>query len=217
MARWKMCSWTRAAATALALGLWFAPAGLAQPADGSLGRPATQAEIAARDIDVRPDGAGLPAGKGTVARGEEIFAEKCAVCHGEFAEGVGRMPALMGGEETLKTDRPRRTVGSYWPFATTLFDYIRRAMPFGHARSLSADEIYALSAFILNANGIVDEAFIADSGSLPKVKMPNRDGFVADDRPAHPNTRCMKNCRPAPRIISRAADNAAGETRKETE
>ncbi len=172
-------------------------------ADGP-GRAATPEEIAAMDLDVRGDGAGLPEGSGSVAQGEALYAVKCAACHGEFGEGVGRMPALIGGEDSLATDRPRRTVGSFWPHAPTLFDYVRRAMPFGHAATLSAGETYALTAFILNANGIVADDFVADRRTLPEVKMPNRNGFVPDDRPWRPAARCMSDCRTLPRIVSRA-------------
>ncbi len=172
-------------------------------ADGP-GREATPEEISALDLDVRADGAGLPEGSGTVEQGEALYAEKCAACHGEFGEGVGRMPALIGGEDTLASDRPRRTVGSFWPFAPTVFDYVRRAMPFGHASTLSVDETYALAAFILNANGIVRDDFVADGRTLPAVKMPNRNGFLPDDRPGKPAVRCMSDCRSVPRIVSRA-------------
>jgi S-disulfanyl-L-cysteine oxidoreductase SoxD len=106
-----------------------------------LGRPALPEEIKAWDIDVRPDGQGLPPGKGTAKQGDAIFQEKCTICHGEFGEGVGRYPVLAGGVGTLKADRPNKTVGSYWPDATTVYDYIRHAMPFGNARSLTDDEI----------------------------------------------------------------------------
>ena len=181
------------------------PLALAAPvAAGGIGRPATQAEIAAADTDVRGDGAGLPPGAGTVARGEEIYEERCAACHGDFGEGQGNMPALMGGEGTLKTQRPKRTIGSFWPFAPTIFDYLRRAMPFGEPVRLSAEEAYALTAYLLAINGIVGEDFIATARSLPAVKMPNRNGFVADDRPRHPAARCMSACRQPPRIIARA-------------
>ncbi len=188
---------------AVMLAAIFVPGGSPLAADGP-GRAAMPEEIAALDLDVRADGAGLPAGSGSVEQGEAVYAEKCATCHGEFGEGNGRMPALIGGEDTLATDRPRRTVGSFWPHAPTVFDYVRRAMPFGHASTLSADETYALAAFILNANGIVEDDFVADSRTLPAVKMPNRDGFLPDDRPWKPAMRCMADCRRPPRIISRA-------------
>ncbi len=170
----------------------------------NIGRPATPAEVAAADTDVRGDGAGLPPGGGTVARGEALYEEKCAACHGDFGEGQGGMPALMGGEGSLRSERPKRTIDSFWPYAPTIFDYLRRAMPLGEHARLSAEEAYALTAFLLAINGIVGEDFVATARSLPRVKMPNRDGFTADDRPRHPATRCMKECRRPPRIIARA-------------
>jgi S-disulfanyl-L-cysteine oxidoreductase SoxD len=163
--------------------VWFALALLARAADaGSLGigRVATPAEIAGWDIDVRADGRGLPAGHGSVREGEKIFAGTCAACHG--AKGEGK-PAdrLAGGFGTLATSKPVRTVGSYWPYATTLFDYIRRAMPFNAPQSLTADQIYAVSAYILYLNNIVSEDTVLDAASLPRVRMPNRDGFTSPD------------------------------------
>jgi len=200
-----MSSWIERAvpASLVALAAFLALGAASRAGDGP-GRPATPEEIAALDLDVRADGAGLPAGSGSVERGEALYAEKCAACHGEFGEGVGRMPALIGGEGTLATDRPRRTVGSFWPHAPTVFDYVRRAMPFGHAATLTADETYALTAFILNANGIVEDDFVADGKSLPAMEMPNRGGFLPDDRPRRPAVRCMSDCRRPPRIVSRA-------------
>lgn len=179
-------------------------ASLPAHAGQGIGRQASAGEIAAVDTDVRGDGAGLPPGSGSVAQGEALYEEKCAACHGDFGEGTGRMPALIGGEGSLATDRPRRTIGSFWPFAPSLFDYLRRAMPFGQAGSLSAAETYALTAFLLNINGIAKEDFIASRESLPGVKMPNRAGFVITPRPASPNTRCMKKCRAPARVMARA-------------
>ncbi|MCE4226486.1 cytochrome c [Methylobacterium sp. C25] len=157
----------------------------------------TQAQIDAWNIDVRGhDGVGLPAGSGSVDQGSEVFAEKCAACHGTFGEGVDRWPKLAGGEGTLRADRPEPTVGSYWPFASTLYDYIDRAMPFPNPRTLSPDEVYALTAYILNLNNLVPGDFVADKDSLPKVKMPNHDSFTWED--PRPDTRaepCMTNCR----------------------
>ena len=148
-----------------------------------LGREATPQEVAAWDIDVRPDGQGLPKGKGTVAQGEEVFQAQCAACHGEFGEGKDRWPAVAGGLGSLKNDRPDRTVGSFWPYATTLFDYIRRAMPFGNAQSLSPDELYALTAYILFLNDVTkDPKFELDEKTLAAVKMPNAANFYDDDR-----------------------------------
>jgi cytochrome c len=147
-----------------------------------IGTSLTADEIAAWNIDIAPDGHGLPAGSGDVATGAHVFAAKCAACHG--AQGQGLIgDALVGGRGTLASAKPKRTVGSYWPYATTLFDYIHRAMPYDAPESLSADEVYAVSAFLLNQNGIVPPDTRLDAQSLPKVRMPNRDGFVPDPRP----------------------------------
>ena len=147
-----------------------------------LGRPATEAEIKAWNIDISPSGEGLPPGRGTVQEGRQVFAQKCAQCHGQT--GVeGPMDRLVGGQGTLKTDRPSKTVGSYWPYATTLYDYIRRAMPFTAPQSLTPDEIYAVVAWLLNQNGILPEDAVMDAQTLSAVKMPNRNGFVPDPRP----------------------------------
>jgi cytochrome c len=147
-----------------------------------IGTPLTQQDVAAWSIDVAPDGRGLPAGSGDVLTGAHIFAAQCAACHG--AQGQGLIgDALVGGQGTLATAKPKRTIGSYWPYATTLFDYIRRAMPYNAPESLSANEVYAVCAFLLNQNGVVPPDTRLDAVSLPRVKMPNRDGFVADPRP----------------------------------
>ena len=141
------------------------------------------------------DGAGLPPGTGSVAKGTEVYADQCAACHGTFGEGEGRFPKLVGGIGTLKHDRPELTVGSYWPFAPTLWDYINRAMPMPAPHTLSADDVYALTAYILNLNDIVSSDFVADRDSLPKVKMPNRDSFVwIDPRPDTMAKPCMSAC-----------------------
>ena len=142
------------------------------------GRPATPQEIAGWDIDASPSGAGLPPGHGDVRQGETIFAEKCASCHGVHGEGepTGR---LVGGVGTLRDKKPEKTVGSFWPYATTLFDYVRRAMPLNAPQSLTPDEVYAVSAFVLFLNGIIPEDATLDADTLGKVKMPNRDGFVS--------------------------------------
>jgi cytochrome c len=168
------------------------------------GTPATPEEIAGWDIDVRPDGEGLPPGSGSVLEGEEIYLEQCAVCHGEFGEGVGRYPVLMGGFDTLTSSNPEKTVGSYWPYATTLWDYINRTMPFGAAQSLSPDQVYALSAYILFLNDIVDEDAVLDAESLPAVEMPNLAGFVSDPRPDIANEPCMVDCKDTVEITSEA-------------
>ena len=142
------------------------------------GQPTTPADLSPWDISIGPDGIGLPPGRGTAIRGAEVYLAKCQACHGE--KGAGRPnDALVGGIGSLGPDKvPVKTVGSYWPYATTLFDYVRRAMPFQESKSLTNDELYAVSAYILNLNGIVGENDILDSESLPKVKMPNRDGFI---------------------------------------
>lgn len=141
------------------------------------GRPTTPEEIELWDIDVRPDGKGLPPGGGTVAQGEQVFADSCAACHGE--KGVGGIKdRLAGGQGTLASNAPVKTVGSYWPYATTLFDYIHRAMPYQAPGSLSNDDTYAVAAYILHLNGILPADGKLDRDSLPNIKMPNRDGFV---------------------------------------
>jgi cytochrome c len=184
------------AAMTAALVATATAAGAAEPGHYGYGRPASPEEIAGWNIDVRgDDGAGLPPGSGTVARGTEVFAEQCAACHGTFGEGEGRFPKLVGGAGSLKDDRPELTVGSYWPFAPTLWDYINRAMPMQAPHSLSADDVYALTAYILNLNDIVPGEFVADRDSLPKVKMPNRDSFVwTDPRPDTIAKPCMSAC-----------------------
>jgi cytochrome c len=160
------------------------------------GKPASLAEIAGWDIDVRgDDGAGLPLGRGTVNQGAEVYAEQCAACHGTFGEGEGRFPKLVGGTGTLKHDRPELTVGSYWPFAPTLWDYINRAMPMQAPHTLPADDVYALTAYILHLNDIVPADFVADQGTLPNVKMPNRASFIwTDPRPDTTAEPCMSGC-----------------------
>lgn len=182
-----------------------AVAGAAPVAEGAgahfhLGRMATADEIAAWDIDVRPDGLGLPEGRGTAAQGEKLFDENCSSCHGDFGEAVGRWPVLAGGQGTLKDDRPVKTIGSYWPYLSTVYDYIRRAMPFGNARSLSDDDVYALTAYVLYLNDVVtDEDFELSKANFSTIEMPNRRGFVADDREQEPEyadrgNPCMKDC-----------------------
>lgn len=157
------------------------------PASFGLGRAATPAEIAAVDIDVMPDGRGLPAGSGTVAEGSRIYAEQCALCHGVELEGTpaaGRLiPPVEHPDFPDGEDPPAyRTIGNYWPYATTLFDYVRRAMPFDRPGSLSDEEVYAVTAYLLHRNGIVSEGAVLDATSLATVVMPARDRFVPDDR-----------------------------------
>jgi cytochrome c len=142
------------------------------------GQAIAPADIAAWDISISPDGEGLPPGRGTAIQGEVVYAAKCQACHGEKGVG-GPNDALVGGIGSLAPDKaPVKTVGSYWPYATTLFDYVRRAMPFPESKSLTSDEIYAVSAYILYLNGIVGINDVLNAQALPKVKMPNRDGFI---------------------------------------
>ena len=152
------------------------------PVSRGVGRPPTPEEIRELGSAIAPDGTGLPAGSGTVAAGRELFAAQCARCHGPNGEGdVG--PRLTGGRGTLRTPRPLKTVGSFWPYATTLWDYVNRAMPFDQPGRLTSSEVYAAVAYVLNLNGIVAADGVMDATTLPKVRMPNRDGFVADPRP----------------------------------
>jgi len=187
-------------------------AAAARPSHGvfHLGRMATPAEIAAWDIDIRPDGAGLPDGKGTVADGEVVYEELCAACHGDFGEGRDRWPVLAGGFDTLTADRPVKTIGSYWPYLLTVYDYVRRAMPFGDARSLSDDEVYAVTAYLLYLNDIVtEEDFELSRQNFTAMRLGNEANFVADDRAAEEHYRngepCMRDCKPGPvEVLMRA-------------
>ena len=191
---------------ALLAGVVAFPALAAEPTHFGLGATPTPEQIQAWSMGARPDGQGLPAGSGSVKDGDDIYANACATCHGTFGEGVGRYPRI-AGEGKLTGERPEQTVGSYWPFATTLFDYINRAMPFPAPHMLPVELVYAVTAYVLNLNGLVDDDFVADKDSLPKVKMPNRDGFIwKDPRPDTHDTACMTNCRPAGdiKIISTA-------------
>src|SRR6266566_4359368 len=154
----------------------------AQSPKYGVGRPPTAEQILNLGASVALDGSGLPQGSGTVAAGREVYAARCSSCHGEKGEGaVG--PPLVGGQGTLATAKPLKTVGSYWPYPTTVWDYINRAMPFNQPGLLKPPEVYALVAYILNLNDIIGNTQTMDANSLPKVKMPNRDGFVADPRP----------------------------------
>ncbi|RTL50648.1 MAG: cytochrome c [Bradyrhizobiaceae bacterium] len=185
---------TVACAALLMLGVSVSHASEKQPF--GYGTPATPEQIRGWDIDARgDDGKGLPPGKGNVEHGAEVFADQCASCHGTFGEGEGRYPKLVGGNGTLTADRPEPTVGSYWPFPVTLWDYINRAMPFPTPHTLSSDDVYALTAYILNLNNLVPENFVADKDSLPKVKMPNHDNFSwQDPRPDTATKPCMTKC-----------------------
>lgn len=174
-----------------------------------IGRPATAEEIAAWDLDVSPDGNGLPEGAGDVETGEMLFSENCAVCHGDFAEGVGNWPKLAGGDGTLADRDPVKTVGSYWPYLSTTWDYVHRSMPFGNARSLSADDVYAMVAYILYSNDLVEEDFVLSKENFLEVEMPNVDGFIVDDRETAEaafwnSGPCMENCKDTVEITMRA-------------
>jgi mono/diheme cytochrome c family protein len=143
----------------------------------NLGQPATPAEIAAWDISIPPDGAGLPPGSGTAALGAVVYAEKCQACHGDKGAGQPN-DRLVGGHGTLTSASPVRTIGSYWPYATTVFDYVRRSMPYATPRTLSDADVYAVTAYLLHLNGIIAETDVMNAETLPRVKMPNRDNFT---------------------------------------
>ena len=198
----------------LAVALAIAYPADAAPARYGFGRPATAQEIAGWDIDVRPDGRGLPDGRGSVVEGQAIYDAKCASCHGTFGESNDYL-ALAGGVGTLASDQPQRTLGSKLNHATTLFDYIRRAMPFNAPQSLTSDEVYALTAYVLNLNDIVPADATLDRASILAVRMPNRDGFTTDHgfmtrdgKPDTHNVACMTNCGPEARVASRIPDYA---------
>jgi len=194
----------------LAATLIVSPLASAHAGKLGLGHEATPEEIKAWSIGVRPDGLGLPPGKGTVKHGEELFQAQCATCHGEFGEGVGRWPALAGGLGSLTHDRPDKTVGSFWPEASTVFDYVKRAMPFGNAQSLSDDEIYALTAYVLYLNDVIkDGSFELNQSNFASVKMPNREGFYDDDRETTEKQfwnrmPCMTSCKSEVKVLNRA-------------
>jgi cytochrome c len=175
---------------------WPAPRAVTlPPAIPGIGRAATTAEIAGWDIAVRGDGRNLPPGRGTAKDGEELYVQHCAACHGDFGEGVDRWPALMGGRGSLATGEPRRTIGSFWQHAPAVFDYIRRAMPYAAPQSLTNDAYYAITAYVLHLNELVGEEDVMDRETLPRVAMPNRDGFVLEARPDTAKEACMANCR----------------------
>ncbi len=191
----------------------LAMAGLAPSADGGygLGRGALSEEVAAWDTDVRPDGHGLPVGSGDVFTGEEVFVERCAMCHGDFGEAVGRWPVLAGGHGTLEHEDPVKTIGSYWPYLSTVYDYVKRAMPFGDATSLSDDEVYAITAYLLYVNDLVDDDFELSNENFQDVRLPNEANFIDDDRmtteiPAFVRPEiCMENCKDAVEITMHAS------------
>ncbi|ARQ01723.1 cytochrome C [Pseudorhodoplanes sinuspersici] len=166
----------------------------------NIGRSATPEEISGWDIDIRPDGHGLPIGKGTVKEGEPLYVERCAACHGEFGESAGRWPILSGGNDSLASHDPIKSVGSYWPYASTLIDYIRRAMPFGAAQTLTNDELYAITAYVLFLNDVIKtEDFELSDKNFGTIKLPNESNFFDDDRETSEKAfwrkdPCMSNC-----------------------
>jgi S-disulfanyl-L-cysteine oxidoreductase SoxD len=178
---------------ALLLAAVIAVAAHAESGKFGFGRAPTEQEIAGWNIDIGRDGQGLPPGTGSVQEGRKIFEEKCAACHGEKAEG-GVGDRLVGGQGTLTSAKPVKTVGSFWPYAPTLFDYIRRAMPQNAPQSLSNEDVYAVSAYILNLNGLVPADATLDARSLSAIKMPNRGMFTSDPRPDVKNPACVTGC-----------------------
>jgi S-disulfanyl-L-cysteine oxidoreductase SoxD len=164
----------------------------------------------ARPQLLKSRGGTSPAGKGTAAKGEDIFQAQCASCHGEFGEGKGRWPVLAGGLGTLKHDRPEKTFGSFWPYASTAFDYIKRAMPFGNAQSLTDDEVYSLTAYLLHLNDVIkDPNFELNAKTLQEIKMPNAAGFYDDDRETAEKKfwdrkPCMTDCKKDTAVLNRA-------------
>jgi mono/diheme cytochrome c family protein len=159
--------------------LW--PAAAQFPTYG-VGRPPTAEEVQAWDLTIPPDGQGLPPGRGTAALGQAVYAERCAACHGETGEDP-KYSRLVGGHGSLATAQPIRTIGSFWQYAPTLWSYIRRAQPYDNPGSLTPDQVYAMTAYLLHRNGIIGEQDVMDATTLPRVQMPNRDGFVPDPRP----------------------------------
>lgn len=168
-----------------------------------LGRAALPEEVAAWDIDIRPDGEGLPVGSGDVWTGEEVFVDYCSACHGDFGEAVGRWPVLAGGFGTLDGEDPVKTIGSYWPYLSTVWDYVHRAMPYGAAQSLSDDEVYAVTAYLLYLNEVVEDDFVLSNETFADIEMPNQDAFFMDDRaevelPLFTGEPCMTDCTDGP-------------------
>jgi len=171
------------------------------PETFDIGETPTEEQIAGWDIDVRPDGHGLPPGSGDAIAGEEIYAEQCAYCHGDFGYGISGYPPLVGGSPDHLDVQPvqggpEKTIGSYWPYASTIFDYVKRAMPFGNAQSLTDDQVYALTAFLLYSNGVIDDDFVLSAETFSEIRMPNAEGFVDDPRPDVPvgYDPCMVTC-----------------------
>lgn len=196
-------------ASALAIAVWLpAGAGAAERKFPSVGAEPTAEQVHAWDIDVRPDGAGAPPGSGTAVDGEMVYVEKCASCHGEFGQGAGRYPQLVGGHGSLTKARPEKTIGSYWPYASTVFDYVKRSMPFGQAQTLTDDETYAVTAYLLYMNDVIGEEFVVDAETIGTIEMPNQAKFVDDPRPdAQPaGEPCMRDCKAEIKVLGRAKD-----------
>ncbi|WGR63372.1 c-type cytochrome (plasmid) [Paracoccus ferrooxidans] len=198
----------------LFLGSVLAASVLAGPAMAEklgLGRAALPEEISAWDTAVLPDGQGLRPGSGDVATGDALFADNCASCHGDFAEGLDSWPVLAGGDGSLTDPRPVKTIGSYWPYLSTVYDYVHRSMPFGSAQTLSVDDTYAITAFLLYSNGLVEDDFVLTHENFTKVVLPNAEGFYPDDRdqseyPLFSKEPCMTDCTVGVEITKRAVD-----------
>ena len=168
----------------------------ALPDKPRFGHAVSEADLAAWNIDVRTsDGQGLPAGQGSVAEGQKVYAAKCVACHGADAKGGAVYGTMVGGIGSFTTNARVLTPGSMYPYAPILFDYIRRAMPMDRPQTLTADEVYAVSAYLLHVNGLIPADAVMDAHSLPNVSMPNRDGFIPDDRPDTRAVRCMRDCK----------------------
>jgi mono/diheme cytochrome c family protein len=181
-------------------GIWMGSAGphAVQPLPDKprFGKPISEADVAPWNIDIRTsDGQGLPAGRGSVSQGREVYAAKCAACHGADAKGGPVYGTMVGGIGSFKGSPRVLTPGSMYPYAPILFDYIRRSMPMDRPQTMTNDEVYAVSAYLLNLNGLVPADAVMDAQSMPKVQMPNRDGFLLDDRPDTQAVRCMTNCK----------------------
>ncbi len=176
-----------------------------------IGRAALPEEITAWNVNIMPNGEGLPEGSMSVTDGEDVFLDNCAMCHGDFAEGLDNWPPLAGGRGTLTAERPLKTVGSYWPYLSTVWDYVNRSMPFGNAQSLTPDEVYGITAYILYSEGLVDDDFVLSRENFTEVRLPNEDGFYVDDRievefPLFTAEPCMTDCKPEAEITRKASD-----------
>ena len=193
--RWYRGALALATAAAVAACTSGTPSRSSQATDARFGKPITEADIAPWNIDVRTsDGAGLPPGRGSVAQGKAVYETKCQACHGPDAKGGPVFGSMVGGIGSFTTTTRVLTPGSMYPYAPILFDYVRRAMPMDKPLTMTSDEIYAVSAYLLHLNGLVPADAVIDQTSMPKVQMPNRNGFVLDDRPDVKAVRCMKDC-----------------------